>query len=61
MLVAWNSASICDMILTRPVYYAFKNLRMATLVLIGTSATTAIGKDLGPPVFPMQPWWNSWG
>ena len=49
VLVAWNSALIYDMIFTQPVYYEFKNLKMPTLLLIGTSDTTAIGKDIAPP------------
>ena len=48
-LVAWNSALIYDMIFTQPVYYEFKNLQMPTLLLIGTSDNTAIGKDIAPP------------
>lgn len=48
-LVAWNSALIYDMIFTQPVYYEFKNLQMPTLLLIGTSDNTAIGKDVAPP------------
>ncbi|WP_426200934.1 alpha/beta fold hydrolase [Pseudomonas sp. TWP3-1] len=47
--VAWNSALIYDMIFTQPVYYEFKDLKMPTLLLIGTSDTTAIGKDIAPP------------
>ena len=47
--VAWNSALIYDMIFTQPVYYEFKDLKMPTLLVIGTSDTTAIGKDLAPP------------
>ncbi|PQZ93341.1 MULTISPECIES: alpha/beta fold hydrolase [Pseudomonas] len=47
--VAWNSALIYDMIFTQPVYYEFKHLPMPTLLLIGTSDNTAIGKDLAPP------------
>ncbi len=47
--VAWNSALIYDMIFTQPVYYEFKDLQMPTLLLIGTSDNTAIGKDLAPP------------
>ena len=46
---AWNSALIYDMIFTQPVYYEFKNLQMPTLLLIGTSDNTAIGKDVAPP------------
>ncbi|WP_248804788.1 alpha/beta fold hydrolase [Pseudomonas sp. MWU13-2100] len=47
--VAWNSALIYDMIFTQPVYYEFKDLKMPTLLLIGTADTTAIGKDIAPP------------
>ncbi|OAJ48820.1 alpha/beta fold hydrolase [Pseudomonas marginalis] len=47
--VAWNSALIYDMIFTQPVYYEFKDLQMPTLLLIGTSDNTAIGKDIAPP------------
>ncbi|MGK3120408.1 alpha/beta hydrolase [Pseudomonas corrugata] len=47
--VAWNSALIYDMIFTQPVYYEFKNLKVPTLLLIGTSDTTAIGSDIAPP------------
>ncbi|MCK3840593.1 alpha/beta hydrolase, partial [Pseudomonas sp. NCIMB 10586] len=47
--VAWNSALIYDMIFTQPVYYEFKDLKVPTLLLIGTSDTTAIGKDVAPP------------
>lgn len=31
------------------MYYEFKHLRMPTLLLIGTSDTTAIGSDIAPP------------
>ncbi|WP_339416062.1 MULTISPECIES: alpha/beta fold hydrolase [unclassified Pseudomonas] len=48
-LVAWNSALIYDMIFTQPVYYEFKNLQMPTLLLMGTSDNTALGKDVAPP------------
>ncbi len=47
--VAWNSALIYDMIFTQPVYYEFKDLTVPTLLLIGTSDTTAIGSDIAPP------------
>ena len=47
--VAWNSALIYDMIFTQPVFYEFKNLKMPTLLLIGTADTTAIGSDIAPP------------
>lgn len=47
--VAWNSALIYDMIFTQPVYYEFKDLKVPTLLLIGTSDTTAINKNIAPP------------
>ncbi|WP_030130334.1 alpha/beta fold hydrolase [Pseudomonas sp. QTF5] len=47
--VAWNSALIYDMIFSQPVYYEFKDLKVPTLLLIGTSDTTAINKDIAPP------------
>ncbi|PWE44500.1 alpha/beta fold hydrolase [Pseudomonas prosekii] len=52
--VAWNSALIYDMIFTQPVYYEFKDLKVPTLLLIGTSDTTAIGKDIAPPAVKTQ-------
>lgn len=48
-LVAWNSALIYDMIFTQPVFYEFKDLRVPTTLMIGTSDTTAIGSDIAPP------------
>jgi pimeloyl-ACP methyl ester carboxylesterase len=48
-LVAWNSALIYDMIMTQPVVYEFPLLRMPTVLMIGTSDTTAIGSDVAPP------------
>ena len=44
--VVWNSALIWDMIFTQPVYYEFKDLKMPTLLIIGTSDTTALNRDL---------------
>jgi len=46
--VAWNSALIYDMIFTQPVVYEFGQLKMPTLLLIGTKDNTAIGKDIAP-------------
>ena len=48
-LVAWNSASIYDMIYTQPVLYEFPNIAVPTLLMIGDKDTTAIGKDFSPP------------
>lgn len=47
--VAWNSALLYDMIYTQPVVYEFGDLKMPTLLLIGTKDNTAIGKDAAPP------------
>ncbi|WP_428946397.1 alpha/beta fold hydrolase [Pantoea sp. FN060301] len=48
-IVAWNSALQYDMIFTQPVYYEFKDLKMPTTLIIGTSDTTAIGSDIASP------------
>jgi pimeloyl-ACP methyl ester carboxylesterase len=48
-LVAWNSALIYDMIYTQPVAYEFKDLKVPTVLMIGTADTTAIGSDVAPP------------
>lgn len=46
--VAWNAAMTSDMVFTQPVVYEFKNLKMPTLLLIGTRDRTAIGKAWAP-------------
>jgi pimeloyl-ACP methyl ester carboxylesterase len=48
-LVMWNSALLYDMIYTQPVVYEFEQIKMPTLLLIGSRDTTAIGKDTAPP------------
>ena len=48
-VVAWNSALIYDMIFTQPVVYELPLLTMPTVLMIGTSDTTAIGSDIAPP------------
>jgi pimeloyl-ACP methyl ester carboxylesterase len=48
-LVAWNSASIYDMIYTQPVLYEFPNITVPTLLMIGDKDTTALGRDFSPP------------
>lgn len=48
-LVAWNSALVYDMIFTQPVCYEFALLKPRTVLMIGTSDTTAIGSDIAPP------------
>ncbi|MBZ4042386.1 alpha/beta fold hydrolase [Flavobacterium hibisci] len=45
-IVAWNSALMYDMIFTQPVLYEFKNIKSATLLIIGTRDKTALGKPL---------------
>ncbi len=44
--VAWNAALTAEMIMTQPVYYEFKNLKVSTLLIIGTRDKTALGKNL---------------
>ncbi|WP_408097910.1 alpha/beta fold hydrolase [Peredibacter sp. HCB2-198] len=46
--IAWNSALTTDMVFTQPVVYEFKNLKMPTLLLVGTRDRTAIGKGWAP-------------
>lgn len=48
--VAWNSAAIYDMIYSQPVLYEFPQLAVPTLLMIGDKDTTAIGKDVAPPM-----------
>jgi pimeloyl-ACP methyl ester carboxylesterase len=48
-LVAWNSASIYDMIYTQPVLYEFGRIAVPTLLMIGDRDTTALGRDFSPP------------
>ncbi|PLB85688.1 alpha/beta hydrolase [Dysgonamonadaceae bacterium] len=47
-LVAWNAALTSDMIFTQPVVHEFKNVKVPTLLIIGTRDRTAIGKDRAP-------------
>lgn len=47
-VIAWNNALTSDMIFTQPVVYEFPNLKMPTLLIIGTRDRTAIGKALAP-------------
>lgn len=44
-VVAMNNAQTSDMIFTQPVLYEFQNLKMPTLLIIGTRDRTAIGKN----------------
>lgn len=43
--VAWNAALTTDMVFNQPVVYEFKNIKVPTLLIIGTRDRTAIGKE----------------
>ncbi len=45
-LIAWNSALTYDMIFTQPVIYEFSELKVPTLLIIGTRDRTALGKNM---------------
>lgn len=45
-LIAWNSALTYDMIFTQPVVYEFSEIKVPTLLIIGTRDRTALGKNL---------------
>lgn len=47
--VAWSSARTYDMIFTQPVCYEFADLKMPTLLVVGSLDRTAIGKAWAPP------------
>jgi pimeloyl-ACP methyl ester carboxylesterase len=44
-LIAWNAALTYDMIMTQPVCYELSNITVPTLLIIGQSDRTAVGKD----------------
>ncbi|WP_374463889.1 alpha/beta fold hydrolase [Chryseobacterium sp.] len=46
--VAWDAALTSDMIYNQPVCYEFKNIKVPTLLIIGTRDRTAIVKDRAP-------------
>lgn len=46
--VAWDAALTTDMIYNQPVCYEFENIKVPTLLIIGTRDRTAIGKDRAP-------------
>ncbi|UYL10695.1 alpha/beta hydrolase [Bdellovibrio sp. SKB1291214] len=46
--LAFTSALTSEAIFTQPVYYEFKNLKMPTVLVIGTKDKTAIGKAWAP-------------
>src|SRR5690554_1351948 len=43
-IVAMNNAQTFDMVFTQPVLYEFQNLKVSTLLIIGTRDRTVIGK-----------------
>ena len=45
---AWSSALTYDMIYQQPVVYEFKNISVPTLIIIGQSDRTIVGKKLIP-------------
>ncbi len=45
-LIAWNAALTYDMIFTQPVVYEFSEIKVPTLLIIGTRDRTALGKNL---------------
>jgi pimeloyl-ACP methyl ester carboxylesterase len=45
-LIAWNAALTYDMIFTQPVVYEFPDIKVPTLLIIGTRDRTALGKPL---------------
>ena len=47
-IIARNAALTSDMIMTQPVVYEFRNIKVPTLLIIGTRDRTAIGKDRAP-------------
>lgn len=47
-VIAWNAALTSDMIFTQPVVYEFENIKVPTLLIIGTRDRTAIGKANTP-------------
>lgn len=47
--VAWNQALTSDMVVNQPVVHELENIAVPTLLLIGLTDITAIGKPLAPP------------
>lgn len=47
--VAWNAALTTDMIITQPVVHELRDLRVPTLLIIGTRDRTALGAAWAPP------------
>ena len=48
-IIARTNALTSDMIFTQPVVYELANIKVPTLLIIGTRDRTAIGKNLAPP------------
>jgi pimeloyl-ACP methyl ester carboxylesterase len=46
--VAWNSALHYDMIFNQPVVYEFPEIKVPTLLIIGTRDRTALGRNRAP-------------
>lgn len=46
--VAWDSALLYDMILNQPVYYQLDQLKVPTVLIVGSKDITAIGKNFAP-------------
>ncbi|WP_101674919.1 alpha/beta fold hydrolase [Alloalcanivorax mobilis] len=46
--VAWNSALAYDMIFNQPVVHEFQDIKVPTLLIIGTRDRTALGKNRAP-------------
>lgn len=46
--IAWNAALTYDMIFTQPVLYEFELIKCPTLLIIGQSDRTAVGKNFAP-------------
>ena len=46
--IAWNSALHYDMIFNQPVVYEFPDIKVPTLLIIGTRDRTALGRNRAP-------------
>ncbi|MGF6573533.1 pimeloyl-ACP methyl ester carboxylesterase [Paraburkholderia sp. GAS333] len=53
--VACDSALLCDMILTQPVFYELPQIPSPTVLMIGDKDTTAIGKEYAPVAIRPSP------
>lgn len=50
-VLAWNAALTSDMVFNQPIIYEVKNLKMPTVLIVGTRDRTAIGKAWAPAEF----------